>query len=253
MKIFGKIIIFTGSKGGCGQSFTANTIASYLAVKTKFNILMIDMNVGSRDSRALLKISGEDILTISDIYNEKKKPKINDIKKVIFNFNNSLNYIFPPLILQNKNFNFGFIKNLFGLLKNIFDLIIVDCNRSVDFIIKDGSIFDLGDELIIVSLPDEVSVFNLNLMLSSFLNSKEYKSIKIIINKYNIRPAIPVFKLNTIIKHPIEHLLPYDKDIEGLYLAKGPANIFKYNLTLVNNLKKIAEEAVKEISETEDN
>ncbi len=253
MKIFGKIIIFTGTKGGCGQSFIANTVASYMAIKTKFNILMIDMNTGSRDSRALFKMTEEDILTIADIYNGKKKLVINDIKKIIVNFNNSLNYIFPPLRIENKIFNYGFLKNLFKLFKEIFDLIIVDCNMFVDFNIKNGSIFDLSEELIIVSLPDEVSVFNLNSILSYFLKTKENPELKVIINKYNIKPAIPFFKLNSLVKYPINQLLPYDRDIEALYLSKGPADIYKYNLTLVNTLKKIAEDIMKEISETDNN
>jgi cellulose biosynthesis protein BcsQ len=253
MKIFGKTIIFTGSKGGCGQSFIANCIASYLAIKTRFNILMIDMNTGSRDSRAVFKMADEDIMTIADIYNKKKKPVIADIKKIIVNFNNSLSYIFPPLKQNNGIFNYGFLKNLFKLFANIFDIIIVDCNMFVDFNIKEGSIFDLSDELVIVSLPDEVSVFNLNSMLGYFLKSKENLDLKIIINKCNVRPAVPFFKLNSLVRYPINHLLPYDRDIEALYLLKGPADIFKYNLTLINSLTGIAKNMIKTIPDANNN
>ena len=63
----GKIILFMGSKGGCGQTFISNCIANYLASHSALNILMIDMNLGSKDSRIIYKISEEDVRTIFDI------------------------------------------------------------------------------------------------------------------------------------------------------------------------------------------
>ena len=57
-------------------------------MKTNYNILMIDMNTGSRDSRTIYHTVNEEIMTIADIYYEKKKPAIEDIKKVIVNFKN---------------------------------------------------------------------------------------------------------------------------------------------------------------------
>jgi len=253
MKIFGKTIIFTGSKGGCGQSFAANCIANYLAIKTSFNILMIDMNVGSRDSRTIYDAANEEIVTIADIYHEKKKPTISDIKKIISNFNNSLNYIFPPLKQQNNVFSYTFLKYLFNLFTDNFDLVIADCDMFVDFNVKNGSIFDLSDELIIVSLADKVSVSNLNSIIGYFTKTKENLNIRVLINKYNIKPSISIFNLNSMVRYPISQFLPYDRDIENLYLTKGPASIFKYNLKLVNDLSQIAESIIKIIPDTNNN
>lgn len=253
MKIFGKTIIFSGSKGGCGQSFTANCIANYLAIKTNYNILMIDMNAGSRDSRTIYNAANEEIVTIADIYDGKKKPAITDIKKVIVNFSNSLNYVFPPLKQQNKVFSYTFLKYFFKLLKDNFDLIIVDCDMFVDFNIKNGSIFNLSDELIIISLADKVSVSNLNSVISYFLRSKENLNLRVLINKYNIRPSVSILKLNSLVKYPISHFLPYDRDIENLYLTKGPASIFKYNLKLANDLGQIAESIIRIIPDINNN
>ncbi|MDD3519796.1 MAG: AAA family ATPase [Actinomycetota bacterium] len=247
MKIFGKVIIFTGSKGGCGQSFVANCVANYCAIKTNYNILMIDMNAGSKDSRAIYNISKEELMSIADIYSQKKKPSISEIKKIIVNFNNSLSYIFPPLKHQEQFFTYTFLKYLFNLFKGIFDLVIIDCDLFVDFNIKKGSIYDLSDELIIVSLADKVSVSNLNSMIDYFSKGKENLNIKVLINKYNIKPSIPLFNLNSLIRYPISQFLPYDRDIENLYLTKGPASIFKYNLKLINDLSQVAESLIMTI------
>jgi len=253
MKVFGKTIIFTGSKGGCGQSFTANCIANYLSVKTSYNILMVDMNADSRDSRTIYDASNEEIMTIADIYSEKKKPSIADMKKIIINFKNSLNYVFPPLRQQNKVFSYAFLRYLFRLFADNFDLIIVDCDMFVDFSLKKGSIFDLSDELIIVSLADKVSVSNLNSMINYFSRSEENLNIKILINKYNMGPSLSLSNLNSHVRHPISYFLSYDRDIENLYLAKGPASIFKYNLKPVNDLRQIAESIIKTIPDTDNN
>ena len=241
MKKFGKIIIFTGSKGGCGQSFIANCVANYLAIKTNYNILMIDMNTGSRDSRTFYHITNEEIVTPADICHVKKKPSIEDIKNLIVNFGNSLSYIFPPLQKQDKTYSYMFIQYLFRQLANIFDLIVVDCDMLIDFNIKNGSIFDLSDELMIVSLADKISVSNLNLIISYFLKTKESLSMKVIINKYNIRPAVSIFRLNSLVRYPVSQFIPYDRDIENLYLTKGPSGIFKYNLKIVKDISQLAE------------
>ena len=47
------VILFSSAKGGSGCSFIASTVSTYLARKTSVNILLLDLNVGKRDSRII--------------------------------------------------------------------------------------------------------------------------------------------------------------------------------------------------------
>ena len=244
----GKIILFMGSKGGCGQTFISNCIANYLASHSALNILMIDMNFGSKDSRIIYKISEDDVRTIFDIKDDVKNLDEKILKKIIVNFSNSLNYIFPPLNYDiSKKLSFKLLEKILKILKRSFNLIILDCNFYIDFNINSGSLFDLIDEIVLVSLPNIISLGNLNVLLKYFLNFKEYLDIKVMINKFNLRPALPFSSINNVIKYPIDLFLPYDKDIEQLYVMKGPASIFSYNLRIVRDLMEMSKRIEEEV------
>ena len=61
-------------------------------------------------------------------------------------------------------------------------------------------------------------------------------SFDIVINKFNVRPAISFSKINNFVRHPIKAFIPYDRDIEFLFLNRGPFSIFNYNLRIVRNI-----------------
>ena len=67
------------------------------------------------------------------------------------------------------------------------------------------------------------------------------------INKFNLRPALPFSSINNVIKYPIDLFLPYDKDIEQLYVMKGPASIFSYNLRIVRDLMEMSKRIEEEV------
>lgn len=244
----GKIILVLGCKGGCGQSFISNCIANYLSMNSDKNILMIDFNIGKMDSRSIYKISEENIRTIFDIRNISDNISESLIKKIVINFDNSLNVIFPPLYFDGlKDVSTKNIAKVFKILREIFDIILLDC--PLILILKDKDIFitDLIDKLFLVSLPDFVSLANMNIIINHFEGSFDYLNPQILINKYNAKPSISFSALNTIIKYPVEYFVPFDKDIERLYLEKGPASIFKYNLRITRDLANIGINLIKEL------
>ncbi|GAI01444.1 unnamed protein product, partial [marine sediment metagenome] len=51
-----KIVLFSGSKGGCGCSFITYCVSTYLARETTKNILLLDLNIGKKDSRLVFNL-----------------------------------------------------------------------------------------------------------------------------------------------------------------------------------------------------
>jgi len=247
----GKIITIFGSKGGCGQSFMTNCISSYLAINTDKNILLVDFNIGKIDSRIIYKVNENHIRTIFDIGNMNEEVDESLLKKIVVNFDNSLNVIFPPLYSDNlKTISDKNLLKIFNKLKEIFDLILIDYPFTLN--LKDNSKKDnfnnltqFCDKLLLVSLPDLISLNNLNIIINQLSDSINYLNPEVIINKYNIRPSISFSLLNTVFKYPVEYFIPFDRDVEQLYLEKGPSCIFKYNIKITRDLAEICNNLIK--------
>jgi len=112
---------------------------------------------------------------------------------------------------------------------------------------KENNILDNIDKLLFVSLPDLISLSNLNIIIKQFAGFIDYLSPEVIINKYNIRPSISFSLLSTILKYPVDYFVPFDRDIEHLYLEKGPSHIFKYNLKIVRDLSVIGNNLIEQL------
>jgi len=244
----GKIITIFGSKGGCGQSFITNCISNYLAINTDKNILLVDFNIGKIDSRIIYKVNENNIRTIFDIGNINGEVDESLLKKIVVNFNNSLNIIFPPLYLDNltaisdKN-----LSKIFKKLKEIFDLILIDYPFNLNLKDNSNNLTEFCDKLLLVSLSDLISLNNLSIIINQLSDSINYLNPEVIINKYNIRPSISLSLLNTVFKYPVEYFIPFDRDVEQLYLEKGPSYIFKYNIKIIRDLSEICNNLIKEL------
>lgn len=241
-----KVILFSGSKGGCGCSFISYCVATYFARKTPKNILLLDLNLGKKDSRLIFNSTDEEHRDLGDIEEIIEELDISILKKLVINKENSLNLILPPVkiersgVLDNGNFN----KLLEGL-KDHFDIICIDF--PVYLFNQNGfDLEDLIDKFIFISLPDLISVNNLNLLMTNIAYEKFPVGFDILINKFNTRPSISPTGLTAILKYPVNAFIPYDRDIEFLFLNKGPDSIFNYNLRIVRNIidfsKKIYED-----------
>ncbi|MCL5072271.1 MAG: hypothetical protein M1308_15480, partial [Actinobacteria bacterium] len=87
----------------------------------------MDLNIGKRDSRIIFNLEEKDLRDIGDIEDSIKEIDISLLKRLVVNFDNSLNLILPPLKLEKNKICFG--KNLsllLGILKHYFEIICVD-------------------------------------------------------------------------------------------------------------------------------
>ncbi len=241
-----KIIFFSGSKGGCGCSFITYCVSTYLARETNRNILLLDLNIGKKDSRLIFNLVDNDYRDLGDVEEVIDEMDVSILKRLVINFKNSLNLILPPVRLErNKFFDGDYMEKLLNILKEHFDIICVDFPGYLynQYMI---SMKDLVDKYVFISLPDLVSVNNLNLMVKNIICDEFSYNCDILINKFNKRPAVSASELNSILKYPVNAFIPYDRDIEFLMLNRGPDSVFNYNLRTVNNIsafsKKIYED-----------
>jgi pilus assembly protein CpaE len=243
-----KVMLFLGSKGGCGCSFITYCVSTYLARETTKNILLLDLNIGKKDSRLIFNLMDDRYRDLGDIEDVINELDTSILKRLVINFENSLNLVLPPLeFKKNKVFCKDYFERLLDVLKEHFDIICVDFPN---YLFTQGkiSLKDFVDKFIFISLPDLISVNNLNVLVSSIIYDESSYDFDILINKFNTKPAIAPTGLNSILRYPINAFIPYDRDIEFLILNKGPDSIFNYNLRIVNNISAFSKKVYEDLS-----
>jgi Flp pilus assembly CpaE family ATPase len=241
------VIIFSSGKGGSGCSFIASIIATYLARKTSSNILFLDLNTGKRDSRIVFDVDDGSYRDFGDIKDLAESIDTTVLKRLVINFDNSLHLILPPLdpekgkMLKGDNFN-QFIESL----RDHFDIICIDFPSHL-FKYIDMNRTDIADKFVFISLPDIVSVNNTRIFMEYINSIKSHQGAYLVINKYNMRPAISPTGLTSILKYPISSFIPYDRDIEFLLNTRGPDYIFNYNLRIVRSISELSQKIYEEL------
>jgi MinD-like ATPase involved in chromosome partitioning or flagellar assembly len=243
-----KIVLFSGSKGGCGCSFITYCVSTYLARETTKNILLLDLNIGKKDSRMVFSQSDESLRDLGDIERVIDELDISILKKIVINFENSLNLILPPVKIEKSSIiDKDKLEKILDMLKEHFDIICVDFPNHL-FSQNKLCLKEFINKFVFVSLPDLISVNNLNTMTGNIICDELHYDFDIIINKYNTRPAVSPSGLNTILKYPIDAFIPYDRDIEFLMLNRGPDSVFKYNLRIVHNISAFSRKLYEDLS-----
>ncbi len=241
------IILFTSAKGGSGCSFLANSVASYMALKTTSNVLLLDMNVGKSDSRIVFDVNDRGVKDFGYIGEKIERLDTSVLKGIVINLESTLNLIVPPLemdrtgIFQRENLN-RFIE----CLRDHFDIICIDMPGYL-FSYMDMVEIDIADRFVFVSLPDIFSVNNSRTLIDYLEGIRPGPDCYLVINKYNMRPAISPTGLANILKYPITSFIPYDRDIEFLVNTRGPGHIFNYNLRIARNITGLSRKILEEL------
>jgi len=236
-----KVVIFSGLKGGCGCSFIVNSVAAYLAKNKNKNILLLDLNTGKKDSRIIFNISGDLVRDLGDIECDFSEIDLAVLKKLTVNLESSLNVILPSLKFEKaailKNEKVGY---LLEILAGFFDLILIDF-PSYLFINESMSLVEKIDKLVFISQADYLSVSNLGNFISNLSCESASLKFEIVINKFNLKTVVSPARIAGIVKFPIKTFIPYDRDIEYLYITKGPFPLFNYSLRTVRALCDLSE------------
>ena len=236
-----KTILFTGVKGGCGCSFVTNSVATYIARAKSISVVLIDFNNGKGDSRSVFNLTGDSIRDLGDIMCDFSEIDISLLKKLVINFDNSLNLILPSTkfekvrILNAKN-----IEILLESLAKVFDLVIADLPFYLFFEIDD--VFpDFADKFVFISNTDFISINNLKLLIDNVCADNYPQKVEIVINMFNSKTFIQSRRIASTITLPVKTFIPYDRDLEYLYMTRGPFPIFNYTLRTVRALSDFSE------------
>jgi hypothetical protein len=199
------------------------------------------MNPNREDARYIFKISNDFEKNVSDLENIINDLDLNVMKKIISNLENSLNVI----LSGRKAVSLDNLLKLLSFIKDYFDLIFVDFPLGS----YDASEFykiSFIDKFILITSPGLIPLINLSKNIQKLKDIDCLNKVSLIANMCGRLSDVSF--LNRLVKFPIDLLLPFDRDIENLFLSGKPQMIFKYNLKLIKNLKNYCMKLYSELS-----
>jgi len=242
-----KTVVFTSLTGGSGCSFIVNSTAAYFAKNKNINILLLDMQSGKKDSRVIFKISGDFTRDLGDILCDFSDIDAGILKKLVINLNNSLNIILPSLKFEKMEMvSNGKLEELLEVLSGYFDLVFVDL-PFYHFFGSEHNLTDKVDKIVFISQADYISVVNLENFISNFSCENASLKFELLVNKFNLKTVISPARIMNTVRFPVKTFIPYDRDIEYLYLERGPFVVFDYSLRTVKALRDFADMLYEDI------
>lgn len=204
----GKIISVFSPKGGVGKSTIAVNLAVAIAQLSKKKTAIIDLNLQFGDVAMLLDLLPQ--RTISDLVGEPDYLDPATLESYLLDHNSGIKVLPAPLrpeyaeVVHNKQ-----IEEILEMMKESYDYIIVDTNRSLDDITL--SALDTSDFILMIAALDVLTVKSIKLVLETMTSLHyEFDKTKLILNYASAAIGISSKDLATSINLPVTHFIPCD-------------------------------------------
>ena len=184
----GKIILSCSGSGGTGKTTFAVNL-SVAAARQGLNVLLLDLNMGRRNADIYLGMEDRILFDLGDVVSGLCK-----LDKAIIHHDlcPGLSLLSCPQYREIDGLSPGHVKALYNVLRNRFDVVIVDCPVSVTGILRT---FACGaDAALMLTVPDHSSVRNTEALcekLEELGVSERYYAINRIDRQYSDSDNIP--------------------------------------------------------------
>jgi pilus assembly protein CpaE len=181
----GKIIDVIGSKGGVGNTTLAVNLASSLVENSNSPLVaLIDMNLLFGEIPIFLNI--ESVFNWGEIARNISRLDATYLMSILSKHSSGV-YVLPsPTGLDGVNVaNPEIIEKLLGLMRNVFDYIVIDGGQALDDISM--KILEMSDTVLLVAILSLPCLTNVKRLLWIFqkLGYPEQEDIKIVINRHH--------------------------------------------------------------------
>jgi pilus assembly protein CpaE len=181
----GKIIDVIGSKGGVGNTTLAvNLAASLIETPGSPLVALIDMNLLFGEIPIFLNI--ESVFNWGEIARNISRLDATYLMSILSKHSSGI-YVLPsPTVLDGVNVaNPEIIEKLLGLMRNVFDYIVIDGGQALDDISM--KILEMSDMVFLVAILSLPCLTNVKRLLWIFqkLGYPEQEDIKIVINRHS--------------------------------------------------------------------
>lgn len=205
----GPVLVIYSPKGGTGASTLAVNLAVALAEETKQKVALVDGNLQFGDLGVLLNLRPD--RTIADLAPQMEGLDIETVETVLQPHPSGIRVLLAPprpemadLVAPEQ------VRRILTLLQREYSFVVVDTWSLLHDLTL--SIMDLAQKIILVITPDIPAIKNAKLFFD-VIEALGYgpEKVMLVLNRSNLRSAIPEQDIAASIKHSIAARIPNDE------------------------------------------
>jgi pilus assembly protein CpaE len=202
-----KVLVFLGTKGGCGVTALASNFAVALAQESERSTLLIDLGLPLGDAAINLGMVTE--FSISNALREANRLDSNFLRTLLAAHASGLSILAAPSDFRAEaSPDNDSINKLLAIARLNFEYVVVDVGSRVDLL--SSSLFDESSTVYLVTQVGISELRNANRMISQFF-PRRADNLQIVLNRY--KPATMLFDdkhIEKALTRPAQWKIPDD-------------------------------------------
>ncbi len=208
-KTEGKLLVFTGSKGGSGVTTVACNVAIALAHRSDQKVLLIDLAMPIGDAALCLGISAG--YSTEDALRNIDRLDASLLQNLLEKHRSGVFVLAAPTKVPELEVSKVAIDKLIAVARREFDQVIVDVGSRIDIPAK--ALFEDASTIYLVTQTGISELRNSNRLISQFF-TKGSSNLEIVINRFESRFMEPVSEdvISKALGRPVRWKIPDDQD-----------------------------------------
>jgi pilus assembly protein CpaE len=234
----GRIITVFSPKGGVGVTTLSINLATSIYEITMKPTILIDLDLNAGDVTTFLNMKAS--YTVSDVTTNISRLDKSFLQGVIQKHSSGISVLAEPKrVEEGISISAGEIKKVLGLLKTMYDYIIIDTETLLD---RTTTAIEMADMVLLVFVMSLPSITNIQRYLK-FFEKKGFgmDKMKLTANRYLKKGDIKVEDAEKALNFPIHWSIPNEYDTVISCLNRGvPLNVGAPKSELNQNIKELA-------------
>lgn len=234
----GNVISVFSPKGGVGVTTLSINLATSIYEITMKPTILIDLDLNAGDVTTFLNMKAS--YTVSDVTTNISRLDKSFLQGVIQKHSSGISVLAEPKkVEEGISISTGEIKKVLGLLKTMYDYIIIDTETLLD---RTTTAIEMSDMILLVFVMSLPSITNIQRYLKFFENKGfGMDRIRLVANRYLKKGDIKVEDAEKALNRPIYWSIPNEYDTAVSCLNRGvPLNVGASKSELNQNIKELA-------------
>lgn len=203
-----QVVTVFSTKGGVGKTTIATNLAAALALKTKYKVALVDLDLQFGDVAIMLNIAPS--RTIADLVGERLELNSELLESYLITHQSGAKILLAPARPEQAELVLAsHIEQIINVLKETHDFVLIDTPPSLQDVILTA--LDKSDKILLLTTLDLPTIKNIKLCLE-LMQSLGYpaEKIKVILNKASKEIGINYRDLERTLKCAISLQVPAD-------------------------------------------
>ena len=201
-----RLIVFLGTKGGCGVTTLAANFALALAQESEGNTLLIDFGLPLGDAAINLGIKTE--YSVANALQDPDRLDAKLLSTLVVKHSTGLSVLASPSDFTDNTTPLESIDKLVSVAREAYEFVVVDVGSRIDLL--NTSLFDKSAIVYLITQVGISEMLNANRMVSKFFFTRD-ETLQIVLNRY--KPSDLLFdekKITEALTRPAQWKIPDD-------------------------------------------